>query len=713
MQNLAQFITSLHAADVVATLPNLRGVAVDDNGTCRVRLEVKGKEMTFRKYGDAFYTLGNHIPYNIIDLVVMALLNTSEGDTGELYKEAVRRLVRDYGHLLSSALRAATHDVARSAHMLYFCQFHLLNKCQLDRTGKEALGFGWMTNVPGVSLVKGVTWNMVKRFLFLSGKDKPENESILVLPMYSSPCQLAAFLVRTASSKEGEWETYWTGMENKLAYSGVGFFHEGMKLFAHQTPEEYMQAVMSVKSAAECHTYLIPAEPSNADTWYPPACYVVTDGKPEELLKFSVLASTPSWIEVTSAQHVDYLDALGVMSWNGAVADAVVDCLTAGTPLMDVDMLKPLMRGNRDVVQRVVRKLEGMGHMQTAYNVSQMFKEGLIWSTGEQEVYATPMGYVYEDARNRAIGGAQVTNFTVTPRMSARFEAGDLCYRCSVNLRGDVREMDIPAHVFETPRRMAEYIQTAAALSGNPPEVQPTVFEAAYARPVLGYLHQKFSEMSPVRGISCMGWNLMRTKFNGPDFVSAEHIMREIPVLKPGVGHLDVFTPRMDYAKQKKYKELPESFQRVLEACAGIIARSYANSELTPVLYKDTPVTRSVLKELFASAGQERVVRLNPNFRKGAELQVFQGYPVLATGYNSNQACASQVGMILLGEMGEEIDKQEDVSGAAAALRYVLEELPAWIIRQDGLPCVFSSVDVTSNMIVSDGRGVLEEFFAS
>lgn len=706
MRQLIEFITSLQPVQVISQYTPAGNIRRDENGN--LFFSLLGYE-EYRWCGNGFFFGSSPVPYSIIDVLATSVFSN--------YIDAVRDIVARFKDALPEHLCGSTDVIANKAELLHTRLGELFGSHipSNQLPGSSLLAFGDVAKLRSgaYTVVAGKVLNDFRESIPLLGSKKFSPTSVyLAIPLFSNTCTLAGMMVR--SERSDKYDTYYTEVADTIAYMNMYQMQVGTSVFVHKTPDKAI-AACSKPENADAHTVIVPAPKLYERPFAPDRCYIISSGDPAGLVPYCELASRAQMLHITRAGSTSELPLLGSLSWSGAIADILFDAMSGGNTEL-FNMYVPALKRSREIQQRLIAMLKSINRFELVYTVEHMFKEGLIWSSDAKEVYKTPSGYLYEDNHTRDVGGVAITNYLIEPLHASRFEAGEIFYRCKVVSHGEEREVSLPSHAFDSARVLTEYIQNTLSLSGQAMTVIPTLFESAYARPIISWLQKQFTELPIKRGTSFLGWQADRSKFFGPDFVASEdRVAGSTPEFKPTVPHLSAFASSEGTVSKNTYNELPDPFRRVVEACAGIIARSYCNSELTPIQYKDTPSTRAALKEIFKLVGQGKLVRLNPNFRKGLELQPFQGYPVLAAGYNCHQALASKAGILLLGEQGEVIEEttDSDIASCAMCVRYVLTELPRWIIRQDGLPCVFSSEDVTSDLVIEDGKKVLDTFFPS
>lgn len=422
--------------------------------------------------------------------------------------------------------------------------------------------------------------------------------------------------------------------------------------------------------------------------WIPTRFCFVDRGEPMGLLVPSLLVRAGASCIVTQYPSLHGTKTAGSRSWGDAVAEAVIRLLDAEKDFTPrVMCLLETVRGDRIVKATIKGYLHEKGEYWLSNKLDTVLREGIIWQGKTGSVYATASGYIYEDDKNRDVGGEPVTNFTIIPLRSIMYEGGEMYYECQVDTRGEVRNVILGSASFDTIKKMVDHIQRFIALSGKPTAMTPMIFDQVHGRPLIPYLQRQFAELPVLSGISFLGWNGTRTAFIGPDFKSGERVDYKPNVFKPEISYLSYFEAKEERLKVSNMAtDVPAALLNIIKQCAGFIVRSYANHDIRPITYTNNKTARDVVQAMFSYAGQKRAVQLNQNMRSSGELVCFQGYPFLAIGYNRSQAKAVKTGMILLGEEGPVIDNysHNECKAAGMLLRHVLEKLPAWLVSNCG-----------------------------
>lgn len=349
--------------------------------------------------------------------------------------------------------------------------------------------------------------------------------------------------------------------------------------------------------------------------------------------------------------------------WEYCVADELLAELRGARDMpQDAEILLNTVKSS-DIVRNIL--IDGLREADNIRMVEHMYavmKGGAIWEEGCSCVYDTNNGYLWEDEKNKAYGGAMLSNFTVKPLQRIRYENGEVFVVMSVNMRGDERTVVVNSSSMDTAKKFADSVASYIGMLPNAVATIPAVYDATRFRPVLVWLARTISGLPALAGTSYLGWNPQQSVFRGAGWTASKDGISEKPMLyNPSVQYLKHFSAEpMLHSTVCSLDKVNPQLARVMHLSFGIMARSFANREITCPMYSDDRETKNTLKQLFNGLGQLTIIKLNKNMRDMGALDCLRGYPAVGTGYNPQQATACSTGMILIGESQTRIEGVQD-----------------------------------------------------
>lgn len=345
--------------------------------------------------------------------------------------------------------------------------------------------------------------------------------------------------------------------------------------------------------------------------------------------------------------------------WESCVADELLAVLrTARDIPQDAEILLNTVKTSDVVRNMLVDGLREADNIRMVEHMYAVMKGGAIWEEGESCVFDTNNGYLWEDEKNKAYGGAMLSNFTVKPKQRVRYENGEVFVRLTVNIRGTERDVVINSASMDTAKKFVDSVATYIGMLPDTIAAIPAVYDATRFRPVLVWLARTISGLPALAGTSYLGWNPQQTVFRGTGWTATATAIEEKPMLyNPSVQYLKHFHPEpIAHGVSLDLSKVNPQLARVIRLSFGIMVRTFANREISCPMYSDDRDTREVLKGLFAGIGQRTIIKLNKNMREMGALNCLRGYPAVGIGYNPQQAMACSTGMILVGESETRIE---------------------------------------------------------
>lgn len=658
---------------------------------------------------------------SVIDM--KAMMRTNAGGWELTYREAVGAIVRKFKTILPAGAtdQAVIDRIAdealkkRRVFNACVCKSRSLSDLPGGLSLRANNDLGALMAVGGVSYLTSHDLVSLEDKLRKIGVNvKLPNSSVLLVPYFSNAHTISCIEL-IHGKRNAENTTIW--LDNKeLALSGLLGLGDTYKCFMElQLSDVIKDMKRSVEDYAAFFSVMINPD-GEGSGWLPKNFfYVRRDDNPMSLSIPAALVRHGSACVITRYPAISDSVRMGnSITWRDAVADAIVELLERHeTFTPQIQFLLQTVRRDRHVKMLIKDRLEALGKFVLSDQLETELRDGAIWEDAQGCLYSTPSGYLWEEPSTRRVGGVLVSNFTVTPTYSVRYNTGELYKAMELTVGNETRDILLSPSSFDTVKRFSERIEETVALSGNPTTISPAVFDFVHSRPIITWLMRNYADLPIKLGTSYIGWNPTRTKFVGTGFCVHDDAIESVDCMyRPGIDYLRYFSSESGKSNKSPLTEgIPMCLMQLSWQCAGIIMRSYSGHTLVPVTYAGDKCTRETIQRVFSYAGQLRAVQLNKNMRAMGEIDCIQGYPFVAQGYNRSQAKACKVGMILLGEEGTQLDPEtpEVEEKAGMYIRYIMETLPLYLIKNCG-PSFMPTVGIIpDSALEEEGKKVIDE----
>lgn len=658
---------------------------------------------------------------SIID--IKAMMRGNAGGWDLTYRETVGAIVRKFKNILPAGItdQPIIDRIAEEA----LKRRRIFNACvcksrsMSDLPGGLALrtngDIGTLMAVGGASYLNSHDVVQLEDKLRKIGVNvKLPNTSVILIPYFSNAYTVSCIEL-IQGKRNSDNITVW--LDNKeVALSCLLGLGDNYKCFMEtQLSDVIKDMKRSVEDYAAFFSVIRNADGDGAG-WLPKNFfYVRRNENPLSLAAPAALVRLGSSCVITRHPSINDSAMSGnSVTWRDAVADAVVFLLEqhdAFTP--QVTFLLKTVRQDNTIKLLIKDRLEAIGRFVLSDQLETELRDGAIWEDPQGCLYSTPGGYLWEESSTRRLGGTLISNFTITPTYSVRYDTGEMYRAMTLSVGNETRDILLNPSSFDTTKRLSERIEETVALSGNPTIISPAIFDFVHSRPIITWLMRNYADLPIKLGTSYIGWNPTRTKFVGTGFCTNENGVDKVDCMyRPGIDYLRYFSSDASACQKSPVTEgVPMELMTLAWQCAGIIMRNYAGHTLVPVTYAGDKCTRESIQRVFSHAGQLRAVQLNKNMRAMGEIECIQGYPFVAQGYNRSQAKACKMGMILLGEEGAQIGPftPEAEEAAGRYIRYIIETLPLYLIKNCG-PTFAPSVGVIPDKALEEeGKKVIDE----
>lgn len=658
---------------------------------------------------------------SVIDIKAMMRVNSGGWDL--TYRETVGALVRKFKNLLPAGFvdqpiidRIADEAIKRRrVFNACVCKSRPLSDLPGGLSLRAGTDLGILQAVGGVSYLTSHDMESLEDKLKRIGvKVKLPRTSALLVPYFSN-AHTVSCIELICGKRSAENIVIWLDTK-EVAISGLLGLSESSKCFMEvQLADVIRDMKRSVEEYADFFSIMVNPDGEGVG-WIPKTFfYVQRSDDPLSLTTPAVLVKNGASCVITRYPAIrDSAMAGNSTTWRDAIAEAVTDLLEredSFTP--QVQFLLKTVRSDNHIKMLIKDRLDKLGKYVLSDQLELELRDGAIWEDSQGCLYSTPSGYLWEEPNTRRVGGVLVSNFTVTPTYSVRYDTGELYKAMQLTVGKETRDILLSPASFDTVKKFSEQVEETIALSGNPTLISPAIFDFVHSRPIITWLMRNYADLPIKLGTSYIGWNPTRTKFVGTGFCIQDDKLNSIDCMyRPGVDYLRYFRANADCAtKSPVWEGIPMDLLKLIWQCAGILMRSYSGHTLVPVSYTGDKCTRETIQRIFAYAGQDRAVQLNKNMRAMGEIACIQGYPFVAQGYNRSQARACKVGMILLGEDGIQLDPftPEAEKQAGQFLRYILETLPLYLIKNCG-PSFMPTVGIIPDSVLEEeGKKVIDE----
>lgn len=686
---------------------------------------------TFRGVGEFRIHAGGFVSTNLAYSVaragsiidIKAMMNTSTSSWSVVYREAVSSIIKKFKNLLpvgctdNHVIDKIADDALKQRRVFNACVCK--SRPLTDLPGGLALrannSLSGLYAVGGISFLNSYDLEQLENKLNKSGVNcKLPKTSVLLVPYFSKAYKIACIEL-IYGKRNSQNSVIWLD-NSEIAIAGLLGLKESSKCFLETNLNDVLVDIKkSTEDYADFFTIKINPDGDGCG-WLPKTFFYVdrTDSPldlwlPANLVKYGSLCVITKYPSITDSAIMG-----NSMPWGDAIVDSVTKLLEeCDTFTPQVKFLLSTVKSDKKIKLRIKERLEKLGKFVLSDQLDIEFRDGAIWQDPQGCLYSTANGYLWEDSANKRFGGVLVTNFTVQPEYSVRYDTGELYKAMEVTVGNETRHILLNPSSFDTVKKFSEKTEEAISLSGNPTVISPSTFDFIRSRPVLTWLMKKYTELPIKIGTSYIGWNPTRTKFIGTGYVVQNgEVTTADCMYRPGIDYLRYFSSSSNaLVKSNTLIGIPFDLTKLIYQCAAIMMRSYSGHVLTPVEYSGDKCTRETLQRIFSYAGQLGTLQLNKNMRAMGEMDCIQGYPFLAQGYNRSQAKACKVGMILVGEEGIQLDAftPEAEQQAGQYLRYIFEVLPKYLIKNCG-PSFMPTVGIIPvKVLEEEGKKIIDE----
>lgn len=582
----------------------------------------------------------------------------------ELYEKAIRDLISAFKNSFPEnmkehmPIKATAKEAARRRDIFNLCV--CCGRAPSQAPGGAALA---AHKLFGGRIIKGMNTILTKdemtRLASVSGC-KLKKAAAIVVPYFLDVHTVAGADIIYSIT---EHETVWF-LPCRFAVTGLPLIRPG-KIYVQEASPELAITDTNLYGADKAFYFAIKYANTGADKPVLPqiSYYVRRTNNLLELIGPSLLQKNGTEVFVIQSPEPTLTISEERVPWEFCVADELLrELRTARDIPQDAEILLNTVRSNDVVRNMIVAGLKEADNFRMVEHMYAVMKGGAIWEEGGSCVYDTNNGYLWEDEKNKAYGGAMLSNFTVKPLQRIRYENGEVFVRMTVAVRGEERNVVVNASSMDTAKKFADSVATYMGMLPDAIAAIPAVYDATRFRPVLVWLARAISGLPALAGTSYLGWNPQQSVFRGAGWVASKDGITEHPMLyNPSIQYLKHFSADpVAHSTTYDLEKVNPQLARVIHLSFGLMMRAFANREITCPMYSDDRDTREALKGLFAGLGQVSIVKLNKNMRDMGALDCMRGYPAVGTGYNPQQATACSTGMILVGEAPTRIEGVKD-----------------------------------------------------
>lgn len=506
----------------------------------------------------------------------------------------------------------------------------------------------------GGRLLKGVATFLSKelmaRLADVSGcKFKKSRSAAIVIPYFKNVHTVAGADIIYSTQEQ---ETVWF-CPCRFAITGLPLARPN-KIFMQEANPQKVVSDFYEQDGSAFYFAIRHANTGVDKPWMPSISYYIrrTDNI-LELIGPSLLQKAGVEIFITQGPDPELAKEGSRTPWEFCVTDELVKELHAAKEISpEVEIMLNTVKTSEVVRNMLIASLTEAGNTRIIEHLYAVMKGGAIWEEGGSCIYDTNNGYLWEDEKNKALGGAIISNFTVKPLQSTRYENGDVFIRLQVNIKGEEKEITINMSCLDTAKKFLDGIAGSVIMLPDPPVNVPSVYDTVRFRPVLVWLYRQIGSMPVTAGISYLGWNPTQEIFRGPGWVSSINGFKAKDMsYNPASCYLKSFNDKnLACSSALEIDKVNKSLATVIYQCFGLMLRFFNNRSINCPVYSDEKETKNNLKKLFSYIGQNKILQLNKNMRDTGANDCFHGYPVVATGYNKEQAFACNTGFILIGE---------------------------------------------------------------
>lgn len=352
---------------------------------------------------------------------------------------------------------------------------------------------------------------------------------------------------------------------------------------------------------------------------------------------------------------------------------------------------------------RVLNKLMLNGFGSEATKLKTHFSNKIIFSDMNTIVSQRSDGYVVVTGKaNKKI--SQISNFTLDVERNIAFpDQKKVISEALVNFKDQQIKVWIPLDSLETANSVEDSVRTAWIVnenSKNSEDAIPLIINKLdYRKFITPYTRNIASRCPYLQGISFLGWDFNKTKFQGPGWsVDAAGIQRSESILYPDSDFLNCFV------KKDPIDELSDEIsineKTAISVIVGIIGRGFFD-KITNGIKSSSELNEELTNMLF-SLGQNRY--LSPDSR---EIKISQnnGFPV-GVIHTSDFYRMKTISPVI------DLDRSSNLSLSGTFRPYIFhivaEVIKKLINQQIEAPERFSSCDIL-NTLTQEGIGYINQ----
>lgn len=651
----------------------------------------------------------------------------------ESYRTAVEMFVSLYGDRVPNGVDAATRErmvtTARQRRLIF-------NSIMFPLRAGMAAGPQKLTYEQSLT-AHNIDPVLLKKFVRVLEKDDlellkkrcsdldinveiPKTAAVIAYPFFRDFGTLSSAELRFGV--DGKYSTHVEFFPSRIEFNGLLAVTPKDRIYVSSEPKIATAATHTFMKAERDSVCLAVRANLAHQTlgWHPKkATYLVRTGE-TDFRKAAVLTREGVDVRILKVSTTPdiYLDH--TVCWGPFIVDAVFD------EIMETGSISPTAKltleschlSSEDKLN-LINRLRMKSKSAVADVIDQMFHDGIIMENNTVRIYKTNSGYKYH--RQSAMDGPMedLSNFTMELVSNAVFpEENNVYHRAVITLNGNKFDYVIKHDDLETAKKLDKAVKTAEMMvfaGQQQNRVTPVITDLPMARFLIPYYRDITSKLPTEEGISAIGWNGMRNTFNAPTFKAYLNngevdISTSSRVRHPGMSVFNNYNfsrPKLDGPVTAPNGPLSD----VVSQICAMVGRSYHGYPVKPVAIRNTPAASAALKRIFSELGQHQVLELNTNQRVSQDIPGIKGFPVLAMGYNAQQARSSRLPLFLLGDFGitipDDCCKDADVDAAALCAVTAVEKVVVHMLKTSGN--TYNRVNSLSyeNELVREGASIL------
>lgn len=636
---------------------------------------------------------------SVVDVLAASLLRRG-GSGMEAYKAAIESLISRYADRMPHGAGDPNVIMAAAAEALETRKAYTLALCtrvdtyNMDQATRSLLGHvpappSGCGSVLGRQQVKSLQAYLEK----LDGKLKLADAPAVVLAWMADAATIACLDIyqQPPGSQKKTRTTVWV---QPYTYGILGL--------PRVSPGTPVQIESSYKVFCRQHhtnSCMVMDNPKGTMVPYVPG-EAVCAGDPDcgDSLKLVPLHTAGCKISIATATG-------GITTWAHKTIDNVLTMLREDGRVTDRSRtLLETIRSVPGVKGLLFSRLEEFSMFEVLQALRYYFRKSVLHGSKGKNLYIAPTGFVVETEKTNI--SDPVSNFTFTPLHSVRFSMNDMHFYGTLTIKGDSKIVSIPDSALDSVKKFLSSIRESCALLFDTTTQAPTLFDTKEAKIILDWLVRAYSQKPQYPGTNVLGWDGARKRYYGVDFVCNESGHTSTSVyLHPSIRYFEYF------AATGLLSDTPENIVPGLHVlclkCAAMLARSFYCRPACAILFRSSVATDTTLQTVFTMLGQKCSVKLNPNMRENGDITAFQGYPVLATGYNLAQSNSVTASVVLTGDFGADLEScsMEQAVAAGRYLKRICEELPAVLLQ--GAQVEFSE-SVSEAALLEEGTQLIK-----